>query len=535
MEGMQSLLQPLCISIAAVMIAVGLGSGTPGPYIQAQSPQDLIPNHPGQRQTETVSIMIKGHEHRFNAMRGEALVVFKDASIADTRSMQLRSDQGPIQLDVRRIINRADNPVYKVANPSLSAQELLSSLNRDTRVVYAEPVFWGRFCQQTGQAVTPNDQYWALQATSNMDAIRVPDMFGYQQANPGTVTPMTIAVLDSLSELTHEDLPGGTISGIDFRTASEVGLPSIHAYTTVGEMAAKGDNGIDLCGIDGLLPEVDFLPLQVGDEGGVYSDAALAAFTYCADNAQSVGIRALNCSFAGLGPSFLIENELTRLRMQNVQVVAAAGNDAIDLDANPDANWFGVTVSYLGMLIGGTDPAGHAVDPESDTCSCVAGAAPSQSVITLGPGNGVGAGTGTSLAAPQYTGMVPQLVELYPGLDPFDQRARFVQTRANSSELVAVGGLLDCYSVASAAVTYPSRDSLKIKNLVVSHKKITLTIQSTDPAANVLCGGAGVTVTSRTTRRKAAKSLTDIQMTVATGSTALFASSSGGTLDRVLN
>jgi hypothetical protein len=492
---------------------------------------------------QTVSVIIEDQEHHFVAAKGEALVVLKTNTFTasgntdrgNLPSISVQGDRAPIELTVQELLAGPGAPsVYKVANHTVDTDELLRTLRNDDRVMYAEPVYVGRFCQKTPQALTPNDQYWSLQEASNMDAIRVPDLFGYRVNQPASATQITIAVLDSLHQLTHEDL-AGSINGIDFTATGSDSLNK-HAYGVIGELVAKGDNSIDLCGIDGLMPEVQVLALQVGDSQGAQSDAVLKALAYCADNAESLGLRAVNCSFGGLGQSTLIENQLTRLRLKNVEVVAAAGNNGQNLDVNPDVNWFGITVSYLGMMVGGTDATGQALSPESNTGSTVAGAAPIESVMTLGVNNSLGGATGTSMAAPQFAGLVPHLVELYPTLDPFDQKARITQTLQFTDRLSGVGGLLSTYDAASSqTVVYPDRDVLKIRNLEVTGNSIALTIKGSDGKATVLGGGIGVTVISRSTRHKGAKSLTDFQLMVNPGSTILFASSSGATLERVLN
>jgi thermitase len=175
-----------------------------------------------------------------------------------------------------------------------------------------------------------------------------------------------VALIDSGIHLGHEDLVGNfwdssdcvdyrgvnftcEFPGFDFLYSITDSLSGDYTYidgnpfdeethgtNIAGIIGAKGDNGVGLAGINW---EAEMMALKVGtllfDDGrpeaeqvGFYPSDIVDAINFAVHN----GARVLNLSIEGpLSASF--ETALTFARDNGVLVVAAAGNDTLDLDA----------------------------------------------------------------------------------------------------------------------------------------------------------------------------------------------------------
>ncbi|MDH5730848.1 MAG: S8 family serine peptidase, partial [Gammaproteobacteria bacterium] len=128
--------------------------------------------------------------------------------------------------------------------------------------------------------------------------------------------------------------------------------PEEHGTAVAGVLGAQGNNGI---GLTGVAWEVDIVPIRIGC---AYSVAAeLAAFEYAVE--QQVHI--INTSYGGPYYSEAERQAIFRLQQQNILLVAAAGNFAVNNDRLPDypssidlpniisvaaANWNGQLLSW---------------------------------------------------------------------------------------------------------------------------------------------------------------------------------------------
>jgi subtilisin family serine protease len=205
------------------------------------------------------------------------------------------------------------------------------------------------------QARTPNDIFFGDQWY--LPRIGAPAAWGISTGD----TDLIIAVLDTGVDLDHPDLAGNLwtndgeiagnnrdddgngfiddVQGWDFVNDDASPEPEVaatpdsgaisHGTLIAGLIGAQSDNEI---GYAGLLWEVDIMPIRVLNENGVGSEETTAE---AIDYAVANGARVINMSFAGTSSGSRLRTSVRRAYDAGVVIVAALGNDAVDLDVTP--------------------------------------------------------------------------------------------------------------------------------------------------------------------------------------------------------
>lgn len=282
---------------------------------------------------------------------GEAIVRFEPGTSGAERRGARRA--AGVELDERLVLPRAE--LVEVEGP---VGEAVAQLERQPGVAYAQPNF-----RYEATAVDPPDdplfgQLWGLSDPALPDpGVSVLDAW---DDPPGAGVPkgqgQVIAVVDTGVDLTHPDLapnlwsnpgelpipdtldlPGGNgfvddIHGYDF--VDDDGDPDdyeFHGTHVAGTAAAVVDNAE---GIAGVAPQAEIMAVRVLDGDGSGNSADIAdGIAYAAD----VGADVVNLSLGGLaGPGdSLVFNAVAAAAAEDAVVVAAAGNEGADNDAEP--------------------------------------------------------------------------------------------------------------------------------------------------------------------------------------------------------
>ena len=165
-------------------------------------------------------------------------------------------------------------------------------------------------------------------------------------------------------------------------------------------------------------------------------------------------VRIINASWGSykLADKTLMQSAFEAAEQQGILIVAAAGNDPVNLDdkpyfpaAYPLDNIISVAaISQTGELAGFS---GYGPN--------VTVAAPGVSIFTTQPNDRYGTDTGTSFAAPIVSGAAALLLAQEPALTPSEVRERIIQTSRHTSSLEGVplrGGLLNVQSLLRGPV-----------------------------------------------------------------------------------
>lgn len=135
-------------------------------------------------------------------------------------------------------------------------------------------------------------------------------------------TAVTVAVIDSGIDPGHPEFAGRLLAGYDFvRNTDSLTDPCGHGTHVTGIIAASGNNGIGIAGVDW---QAKILPLRVLDD---YCDGTVAniarALVYAVDHH---GAQVINLSLGLASPSRLLENATHYAYRRGAALIAAAGN-----------------------------------------------------------------------------------------------------------------------------------------------------------------------------------------------------------------
>jgi thermitase len=265
------------------------------------------------------------------------IILKRDGGLSAAEQRDIREDAG-----VRLIETLSLPRTEVVAAPASRVGVALRELRADRDVVYAEldrprtanadqqmTYLWGlhntaavRFLGGTPDADIDAPEAWALTVDD-----------GSPEGTPISGAGVTVAVVDSGIDVTHEDLDGQVVEERNFvagRSANDVTDGTGHGTHVSGTIAALRTNNT---GIVGVAPESKLMALRaLGDNGGGFDSDIAEAFRY----AGAHGARIVNASLGGSGASQTLDAAISAY--PNTLFVVSAGNGEGDDDEDGDDN-----------------------------------------------------------------------------------------------------------------------------------------------------------------------------------------------------
>lgn len=258
------------------------------------------------------------------------------------------------------------------------------------------------------------DQQWALTKIEAEGAWKMADG-----------KDITIAVIDSGTDLDHPEFSGRIVDGHDFVNGDDEADDDYGHGTQVAGVAAAAANN-DL-GIAGLAWDAKIMPVKVLDSRGRGMSSNLTCALYwVADK----GAHVVNISIISFGPSLGMQSAINYAVEENVLIFAAAGN--LFEDGNP--------LTYPAALEGVVAVAasdredGHAWF--SSAGSFVDIAAPGVSIFSPFPPSHEEFRSvyGTSLASPHGAGLAALILSIAPSLQPQEVETIIQKSAADLGE-----------------------------------------------------------------------------------------------------
>lgn len=284
-------------------------------------------------------------------------------------------------------------------NLNFTAKPLLSSA-QTYKLYLSQSVSWSSF-------------YWKYNFKDNKKNYRL-----YLSRPPLTITPVTVAVVDTGVDSQHEDLIGKVLPGRNFVDPENPNedTTDIHGHGThvTGIIAASFNNSL---GIAGVIPEsseakIKILPVKgLGDDGYGSFAGLTQALLWAAQNNAKV----INASWGGSIYSQLMKDTLLAINSgYDCQVIAGAGNERANLDRTPHSPGGYEEVITVGasdiidQLAVWSDYSGSNYGFRMDLV------APGSIILSLLPQNRYAEKNGTSMATPHVVGVYAVLKSLHP-------------------------------------------------------------------------------------------------------------------------
>jgi subtilisin family serine protease len=235
---------------------------------------------------------------------------------------------------------------------------------------------------------------------------------------------ITVAVLDSGVDRSHQDLAGQVVAQADCtgKRGCTTKVPSTTPYwhgTHVAGVVAAAANGKSVVGV---APRAKLLDVRVLDASGNGDTAMVAAGV---EWAVAHGARILNLSIGSPGDDPALHAAIRRAAARGVLVVTAAGNDFDPCVRASAPSYPAAYAETLAVAATNTDGT-HAWF--SSVSSYVDLAAPGVSVVSDSPGNQVSPADGTSVAAPQVSGAAADLWSAHPKWTAAQVRTELLRT-----------------------------------------------------------------------------------------------------------
>jgi hypothetical protein len=182
---------------------------------------------------------------------------------------------------------------------------------------------------------------------------------------------------------------------------------NLHGTHVAGIIAAADGNGLAGAGV---ASNARIIPVKVFDAGG---GAASTDLVRAIDYAVGRGARIINASWGGFGEDELLEAAVREATRRGVLFVAAAGNDASDVDLNK--SFLPCGYPFAGVLcVGAIGRDGRLASFSNYGVRSVDVFAPGVDIYSTLPGGQQGSRSGTSMATPVVSGLAALLAGAFP-------------------------------------------------------------------------------------------------------------------------
>ena len=290
---------------------------------------------------------------------------------------------------------RVQDEIYYLLETSIDISSLREELSKIPGFLGIEP-----HRLMILSSFTPNDRYFSDQW--NLPLIRVPEAWHVTRGSD----IITIAVIDSGVDLSHEDLQGIFVPGYDFVENDTIPQDDHgHGTHVVGIIAALTNNNKGVAGVT-WGQNVKIMPLKVARSDGRVSDFRFAkAVVYAVDH----GAKIINASLGFQDPSDLRQAAVRYAYQNDVVMVCAAGNGGSYGIRYPAAYPETIAVGAVTLDLFGRPIIASYSDygPELDVVAPGGGGA--RQILSTIPGT-YGYMIGTSMATPHVTGIVALMI-----------------------------------------------------------------------------------------------------------------------------
>ncbi len=363
-------------------------------------------------------------------------------------------------------INRIESPLANIAKTNSSDIGSISNIHEiyydspvdpfdvckilmaNPQVEYASPVF------KRDVHYTPNDPLLSQQYA--IEEMNLEAAWAIQKGNSG----ITIAIVDSGTELDHEDLADNIwtnpneIPGDGKDNDANGKIDDIHGWDFVGNTSASqmnagqwqedndptppaatgSDHGTHVAGCAAAVTHnsigvaspgfnCKIIPIKCGldvDPGGIYRGYTGIAY------AAELGADVINCSWGGFGAAAFEQEVIDYATSLGSLVITSAGNESLYSDLNPT-----YPSNYDNVLNVGATRKGKSYASFSNYGREIDVYAPGDNILSAQLGGGYSEKSGTSMASPIVAGLAALLKAQHPEWSPKQIAHQIRGTSAN--------------------------------------------------------------------------------------------------------
>ncbi len=298
---------------------------------------------------------------------------------------------------------------------NVDLQLAIDALRQSDQVIYAEPYYLYK------PLIVPNDQNLSSQYYLNL--ISAFDAWNVEQGD----TTITIAMLDTGTDYTHEDMLGSIqynlddpVNGLDddedglidnyygWDIANNDNIPlddtDFHGSTVSGVSSAMVNNELGIAGV-GFRSRI--MPIKIFTSGANTFRNGYEAIALAAD----LGCQVINLSWGEARAYSAFGEDIIRYAVleKDAAVVAAAGN------TNGNIDFYPASFPYV-LSVGATGP-NDIKTPWGTYSPYIDLMAPGENIATVGPGNTYTSTSGSSLSSPMVAAAVALIRARFPTLN----------------------------------------------------------------------------------------------------------------------
>jgi subtilisin family serine protease len=326
-------------------------------------------------------------------------------------------------------------------------EEAAKEFKKNLAVEYAEPNYDWKLADLPSAATDPSyaDQ-WHLLNTKIRDTWL---FLSNEGIHPGGLRSITVAVIDTGVDYTHQDLAGnmwvngGEIPGNGIDDDGNGFVDDVHGCSVVYSADQHSGNPMDLSGhgthVAGIVAATAFnqaggvgvafncqiMAIRAAQPSGVISTQDIAeGVLYAVDNGADV----INMSFGGYARSQIVEDALA-IALSQAVLVASAGNQSKAAENEPDEPYAAMYPAALPWVLGvmASDQDGMLAfwsnyDTFPETRYNYEIAAPGTNIYSTWPGNRYAYLSGTSMSAPVISGMAALLRSYFSDSEVYSSR-----------------------------------------------------------------------------------------------------------------
>ncbi len=306
--------------------------------------------------------------------------------------------------------------------------EIIAYLEKNATIVYAEKVPYDEI------TYTPNDTYYNSSTQWGLFQINAGQAWDIATGNANII----VATVDNAIEIAHPDLanqiwtnPGeipnngvdddgngyiDDVNGFDVgdndNDPSPPGSTWDHGTHVAGTTGATTDNN---AGVASIGFGITIMPVKAtaNSSGSNSVSNGYDGIYYAALN----GAHVINCSWGGYGYSSTAQNIINWAWSQGSIIVAAAGNDNLDMDISGNAHY---PSNYNNVICVASSTTGDAKSSFSNYGSAVDVTAPGSNIASTVPFGNYAYMSGTSMASPLVSGLLGLMISLNPGMPQQD-------------------------------------------------------------------------------------------------------------------